>query len=235
MLVACASDEEPSDASRIVYPQDDARIESGVDDARIGTDASRTEDAEVDADLAPTPTCSDGVRNQDETGIDCGGTTCRACAHCDTCDAEDGCPDALACIAGRCVHRREVTVNWLENCVVKDSGDLGAAVLLSGMPAGTLELTALSGGGTPWSVGVHDPPTRGYAYRVTCDPLDTSALATPEGVYYATPEQAFAALAVTSIQVAHAGGDIRCYQADSSCADNSGSIVMSIQSVCADN
>lgn len=25
------------------------------------------------------PTCNDGIRNQDETGIDCGGTTCCAC------------------------------------------------------------------------------------------------------------------------------------------------------------
>ncbi|HBX52582.1 MAG: hypothetical protein A2W98_10000 [Bacteroidetes bacterium GWF2_33_38] len=29
---------------------------------------------------APIPTCSDGIQNQDETGIDCGGISCAACA-----------------------------------------------------------------------------------------------------------------------------------------------------------
>ncbi len=30
----------------------------------------------------PTPTCSDGIQNQDETGIDCGGSICPACPTC---------------------------------------------------------------------------------------------------------------------------------------------------------
>jgi hypothetical protein len=30
----------------------------------------------------PTPTCTDGIQNGDETGVDCGGTTCPACPTC---------------------------------------------------------------------------------------------------------------------------------------------------------
>ncbi len=209
-------------------------LESSVDDASSAADGSGIEDAMPDAEPS-SPSCNDGMRNQDETGVDCGGVSCRPCAHCDTCDNERGCPDALECISGRCHYREQVIVDWLKNCVVRDSGDLSNAVIVSGMPTGLLELTAISGGGTAWNVGVHDPPTRGYAYRVTCDPLDATALASPEGVYYATPDEAFAALEVSSIEVDHKGGDILCYQPDSGCTDNSGSVVFSIQSVCSDN
>jgi len=32
-----------------------------------------------DDDTTVDPTCSDGIQNQDETGVDCGGATCNAC------------------------------------------------------------------------------------------------------------------------------------------------------------
>jgi hypothetical protein len=35
---------------------------------------------------APTPTCTDGIQNGDETGIDCGGSTCAPCTSNPTCD-----------------------------------------------------------------------------------------------------------------------------------------------------
>ena len=38
-----------------------------------------------------SPACSDGIQNQDETGIDCGGSTCSACA--DTCAQYQFCSD----------------------------------------------------------------------------------------------------------------------------------------------
>ena len=31
-----------------------------------------------------SPNCTDGIMNQDETGVDCGGKTCKACANCPT-------------------------------------------------------------------------------------------------------------------------------------------------------
>ncbi len=35
---------------------------------------------------APTPTCNDGIQNGDETGIDCGGSTCAPCTTPPTCN-----------------------------------------------------------------------------------------------------------------------------------------------------
>ena len=43
------------------------------------------------------PTCGDGVQNQDETGIDCGGDTCGPC------DDGDGCIDADDCVSMVCL------------------------------------------------------------------------------------------------------------------------------------
>ena len=42
------------------------------------------------------PTCSDGVKNGGETGIDCGGTTCGKCG------TGQGCTSATDCLSGKC-------------------------------------------------------------------------------------------------------------------------------------
>lgn len=61
------------------------------DTAVDSTDTTQTDacdscgDADVEADTGPTVSCSDGIQNGDETGVDCGGSTC------------DGCDDTLAC------------------------------------------------------------------------------------------------------------------------------------------
>jgi hypothetical protein len=44
----------------------------------------------VDASVPASPTCSDGVQNQDELAVDCGGSTCAVC------DCTFGAPAALA-------------------------------------------------------------------------------------------------------------------------------------------
>ncbi len=38
-----------------------------------------------------TPNCFDNIKNQDETDVDCGGSTCKRCRTGPTCDAGDGC------------------------------------------------------------------------------------------------------------------------------------------------
>jgi hypothetical protein len=43
-----------------------------------------------------TETCTDGIQNQDETGVDCGGATCSAC------EADEGCTEASDCASGYC-------------------------------------------------------------------------------------------------------------------------------------
>jgi len=56
---------------------------SGCPDADWYTDTSPRAEArpalDVTAPLPDQPTCSDGVRNQDETAMDCGGSVCAAC------------------------------------------------------------------------------------------------------------------------------------------------------------
>lgn len=39
---------------------------------------------------SPAPTCDDGIKNGDETGVDCGGSSCRECNPCDDSDDDDG-------------------------------------------------------------------------------------------------------------------------------------------------
>ena len=52
---------------------------------------------------ACTVTCSDGLRNQDETGIDCGGPTCsNDCYNGDTCSSNSDCQSGF-CIDNLCV------------------------------------------------------------------------------------------------------------------------------------
>jgi hypothetical protein len=54
----------------------------------------------------PAPTCTDGVKNGDETGTDCGGATCPKCAICTGCagpnDCESGC-----CTQGICTQHND--------------------------------------------------------------------------------------------------------------------------------
>ncbi len=47
------------------------------------------------------PTCSDGIKNQDETDVDCGGATCGACAAGKTCAVNRDCVN-LDCVSGAC-------------------------------------------------------------------------------------------------------------------------------------
>ena len=46
----------------------------------------------------PPPTCSDGVKNGNETGVDCGGPDCSPCP------ANQGCNSDADCASGSCVN-----------------------------------------------------------------------------------------------------------------------------------
>jgi hypothetical protein len=48
-------------------------------------------------------TCSDGVRNQDETDVDCGGAACGGCGNGLHCGATSDCASGSACDSGTCV------------------------------------------------------------------------------------------------------------------------------------
>ena len=47
------------------------------------------------------PTCSDGIRNQDESDVDCGGATCDKCENGKSCTADTQCVNG-ECNAGKC-------------------------------------------------------------------------------------------------------------------------------------
>nr|PZN26520.1 MAG: hypothetical protein DIU78_07530 [Pseudomonadota bacterium] len=51
---------------------------------------------------APTPSCSDAIRNGDETDVDCGGDQCPPCSAGDACVVNADC-DSNACEAGACL------------------------------------------------------------------------------------------------------------------------------------
>ena len=75
----------------------------GSTDAGGGSDASKVVDAGskvVDSgtttDAGKAASCSDGVKNQDETDVDCGGSTCQKCANGKACKA------AADCMSGDC-------------------------------------------------------------------------------------------------------------------------------------
>ena len=69
--------------------RDGARIDDG------GIEGGGTEDATVDAGAAAS--CSDGLRNQDETDVDCGGVCGATCLH------GEGCMDGRDCSSDLCI------------------------------------------------------------------------------------------------------------------------------------
>jgi hypothetical protein len=55
--------------------------------------------------LLPSASCSDGIRNGNETGVDCGGPTCGSCTPGATCELPTDCD------SGRCVGTTNTTTN----------------------------------------------------------------------------------------------------------------------------
>ncbi len=84
-------------------PADGARVDGGPADAS-SVDAGRSDAGPIDAggvdsgstDAGTTASCVDGVRNGDESDIDCGGT-CGPCGNAASCAA------AADCLSARCV------------------------------------------------------------------------------------------------------------------------------------
>jgi hypothetical protein len=56
-----------------------------------------------DGDGEPNPTCDDGIQNQDETDVDCGGNSCAKC------DDGQNCTEAKHCVSNMCVGQKCVS------------------------------------------------------------------------------------------------------------------------------
>ena len=65
-------------------------------DEECGSDATC-----IDRECVLKPTCSDGIQNQDESDVDCGGATCDKCENGKTCTKADDCANG-ECNAGKC-------------------------------------------------------------------------------------------------------------------------------------
>ena len=52
--------------------------------------------------IVPTATCSDGYKDQDETDIDCGGSTCSTCANDKSCLVDGDCTNSFCDPNNKC-------------------------------------------------------------------------------------------------------------------------------------
>lgn len=68
-------------------------------------------------DACPEPTCNDGIQNGDETGVDCGGSTCDACVTPPTCEdgIQNGNETGIDCGAPGC---RDCPIDCDQNLIV---------------------------------------------------------------------------------------------------------------------
>ncbi len=72
------------------YGQGSYELSSGTTVLASGGDFNYIETTDFCLGPVPAPTCTDGIQNGDETGVDCGGTTCPPCqSNCDVVDTND--------------------------------------------------------------------------------------------------------------------------------------------------
>lgn len=215
----------PKDAG----PQADAGVDAGRrDGSTAGRDAGAPIDAGTDSgppEIDAGPSCTDRLRNGDETDVDCGGS-CDPCAECGVCTADADCVRGR-CAAGRCQLRQEVYVDWVAHC----STDGSASLELPGLPAGDYRVTALESAQTVWNPP-YSPPATGWFWRFACAGLSVPSVATPSGMRYATETDAFAALTATTEVASFEGGTLRCATTDSNCTDNHGGSRFALERVC---
>ena len=202
---------------------------NGVLEPGEACDDGNLDDLDACLSTCEVATCEDGVRSQDETDVDCGGP-CSPCDACGSCLSDQDCavgscdPDEL-----RCVFRFDVTIDYLANCNDPEEPSKGVTVAV---PPGAYVATATPvSAGSVWSPP-YTPPAKGWGWRAPCVGVEFTELRTPAGVYYATVEEAFAALIAPSEAFTVAGDALECGLSDSSCADNKGSVSFSARSLC---
>ncbi|MEW7280238.1 M43 family zinc metalloprotease [Aquimarina sp. 2201CG1-2-11] len=82
----------------------------------------------------PDPTCTDGIQNGDETGVDCGGSSCNPCqtsaAYCDASNAGTGL-NITNVSFGQIDHSSSGDNNYVDNTSVTTTADKGSTVALT--------------------------------------------------------------------------------------------------------
>ena len=199
----------------------------GVVDPGEACDDGNLSDLDVCLSTCQLATCDDGLRSQGESDVDCGGP-CEPCGLCQGCARKTDCA-SKECKGGACTLVFSVTVDYVTNC--DPSGEFTNAVVIPGLPAGDYEFAAKSGSGNNWN-GPPNPPAMGWSYRPSCQGVVLDTMRTPEGVYYATPEEAFANLIAKKETRPVPAGDLRCGTHDGLCTDNQGAITFEGRYLC---
>lgn len=117
-----------------------------------------------------------------------------------------------------------LAVDWAEDCTGADG-----SVSTPNLPPGKYRATALSGGGTetapPWDV-----PEEGWTYKIQCTDLELDDIRA-DGLY-ASAEEAFANINVTTQDFDWPGGVLTCANHDTNCANNDGVVRFQVDLLC---
>jgi hypothetical protein len=91
---------------------DNVSISAGNHVLRVVFDTNDVNLNYLDVATTSTPTCSDGVKNGSETGVDCGGGTCPSCSNGQICSSASDCQSGF-CNSGVC---RAALPWWISYC-----------------------------------------------------------------------------------------------------------------------
>ncbi len=99
---SCATAGDRTTANWVSEPQT-LEVSSG-DIADLSLVMHRNGKVRVGVDFKPdvAPTCTDGIQNGTETGVDCGGGTCPKCGGGQSCRTDQDCPPGQGCAAFTC-------------------------------------------------------------------------------------------------------------------------------------
>ncbi len=169
--------------------------------------------------------CANGVRDGNETDVDCGGS-CGACAPCLACARNADCSTGM-CVNGQCTYVAERYLDWRSQC----TGTGGAEQLVvRDMPAGQYRVEALPSAGASAPV---NPPSAGWSWRLDGDCPGLSVPTFAQTPSFATRDEAYGALPQTSATANWAGGTMTCRFQDADCRDNQGGVYFRISMACA--
>jgi hypothetical protein len=169
--------------------------------------------------------CTNGVRDGNETDVDCGGS-CGACTACSACWQNSDCATGM-CVAGQCTFVAERFLDWRSQCTGIGGND---QLTVRNMPAGQYQIEALPSAGANSAVNW---PSTGWFWRLDGD---CNGLAVPNFAQtpsFSTRDQAFAALRSSSAAATWAGGDLSCRFRDTDCRDNQGGVYFRMRLACA--
>ncbi len=216
---------ETSDGSTTEAP---AICGNGLVEPGEACDDGNTSDLDACLSTCAIASCRDGVRSQDETDVDCGGS-CPPCAMCGACSGTADCAVGECANSGRCVVSFAMTIDYSLHCSEPDTPEKSTSL---DVPSGVYTATATPGSaGSVWSPP-YNPPIKGWRWLAPCKGVNFAQMRSPDGVFYGTEAEAFAALMAPSETFTVTGDLLECGLMDSACSDNQGSVSFTARSLC---